>query len=437
MAQDSIEENTSAAAEPQEAGENSERQRSGNANRRPDRNRRSGRRHREQSKDPVSSNSDVTKQPTDSPDTAGEARADKRVDNRERNSGQGGRSDNRSEKRERNDRNERTERSERGERNDRPQRHDRQSSKPSISVVIPLLNEEESLGELVSRLTPVLETETAGRYEVIFIDDGSTDGSYEVLRQLNRRNGKIHCLRFRRNYGKSAALAVGFAQAKNDIVITMDADLQDDPLEIPNLVQKINEGYDLVSGWKKRRKDPLEKRIPSKFFNFVTSTVSGIKLHDFNCGLKAYRREVIKTVQVYGEMHRYIPALAHWEGFRIAELPVTHHARKFGNSKFGFSRYFKGFLDLLTVVFTTRFIKRPLHLFGTLGALFTIAGFSIDLMLSIEWALNQTSLTNRPLMLMGIAFIIVGVQLISIGLVGEMIVKNSLSQAEYSIKERF
>ncbi len=339
---------------------------------------------------------------------------------------------NRPDRRERRDR---SDRPDRGERSFRGERQDR-SSKPSITVVIPLLNEEESLPELVSRLTPVLETESAGRYEVLFIDDGSTDGSWEILRTLHRRNGRIHANRFRRNYGKSAALAVGFAQAKNDIVITMDADLQDDPLEIPNLVAKINEGYDLVSGWKKRRKDPLEKRLPSKFFNYVTSVVSGIKLHDFNCGLKAYRRDVIKTVQVYGEMHRYIPALAYWEGFRITELPVTHHARKFGSSKFGFSRYFKGFLDLLTVVFTTRFIKRPLHLFGTLGSLFTITGFCIDLYLSIEWWLKETSLTNRPLMLMGIAFIIVGVQLISIGLIGEMIVKNSLSHAEYSVKER-
>ncbi len=336
----------------------------------------------------------------------------------------------------RRDRPERSERSERRPQHERQDRRERGSSKPSITVVIPLLNEEESLQELTSRLVPVLETESGGRYEVLYIDDGSSDGSFELIRQLHRRNGRIRGIRFRRNYGKSAALAVGFNEAKNDIVITMDADLQDDPLEIPNLIAALNEGFDLVSGWKKRRKDPLEKRIPSKFFNFVTSTVSGIKLHDFNCGLKAYRRDVIKTVQVYGEMHRYIPALAHWEGFRITELPVTHHARKFGHSKFGFSRYFKGFLDLMTVVFTTRFIKRPLHFFGTLGSLFTISGFCIALMLSIEWWLRQTSLSNRPLMLMAIAFIIVGVQLISIGLIGEMIVKNNLSHAEYSIKER-
>lgn len=307
---------------------------------------------------------------------------------------------------------------------------------PSISVVIPMLNEEESLPELISRLEGVLEKQTRGRYEVIFIDDGSTDTSYEIIRQHNRKNNRIQGIRFRRNYGKSAALAVAFAQARNEVVITMDADLQDDPAEIPNLINKLAEGYDLVSGWKKKRNDPLEKRLPSKFFNAVTSFVSGIKLHDFNCGLKAYRRDVVKTVNIYGEMHRYIPALAFWEGFRIAEIPVQHHARKFGVSKFGFSRYFKGFLDLLTVVFTTRYVKRPLHLFGTLGALFALLGIAIDTVLSIEWFLNQTSLSNRPLLFMGIALIIVGVQLISIGLIGELIVKNNTGTEAYTIKEK-
>ena len=330
----------------------------------------------------------------------------------------------------------RNDRQRRGNRRGRGNRDGRGGGKPSISVVIPLLNEEESLDELTNRLVPVLETESNGRYEILYIDDGSTDSSFEIIRKWNRRNGRIHGIRFRRNNGKSAALAVGFAEAKNDIVITMDADLQDDPLEIPNLIAALNEGYDLVSGWKKRRKDPLEKRLPSKFFNYVTSVVSGVSLHDFNCGLKAYRSDVIKTVQIYGEMHRYIPALAHWEGFSVTEIPVTHHARKFGHSKFGMSRYLKGFLDLLTVVFTTRFIKRPLHLFGGLGALFTLIGLGIDIYLSIEWAMSQTYLTQRPLMLMGVAFIIVGVQLISIGLIGEMIVKNNLSQAEYSVREQ-
>ncbi|MFN8366238.1 MAG: glycosyltransferase [Candidatus Kapaibacterium sp.] len=307
----------------------------------------------------------------------------------------------------------------------------------SISVVIPMLNEEESLPELIDQLEKVLEKASRGRYEVLFIDDGSTDSSFDIVRRYNRKNSRIHGIRFRRNYGKSAALSVAFAAAKNDVVITMDADLQDDPNEIPNLLAKIQEGFDLVSGWKKKRNDPLEKRLPSKFFNFVTSTVSGIKLHDFNCGLKAYRKDVVKTVQVYGEMHRYIPALAHWEGFKVTEIPVQHHARKYGYSKFGFSRYMKGFLDLLTVVFTTRFIKRPLHLFGTLGAFFAIVGFSVDLYLSYEWAFNNVPLSNRPLTLAGVALIIVGVQLISMGLIGEMIVKNSLSNAEYTVKEKF
>lgn len=310
------------------------------------------------------------------------------------------------------------------------------STTPSISVVIPMLNEEESLPELLLQLTPVLEKQTKGRYEVIFIDDGSTDSSFDVVKNANKQNSRIRGTRFRRNYGKSAALSVGFAQARYDVVITMDADLQDDPNEIPRLIEKINEGFDLVSGWKKTRHDPLEKRIPSKFFNYVTSTVSGITLHDFNCGLKAYRRDVVKSVKVYGEMHRYIPALAHWAGFHIAELPVQHHARKYGTSKFGFSRYMKGFLDLLTVLFTTRYIKRPLHLFGTIGALFALVGLSIDVYLSIEWAMGLTVLSNRPLANMGIAFIIVGVQLLSAGLLGEMIVKNNVSNEEYGIKDK-
>lgn len=321
-------------------------------------------------------------------------------------------------------------------RNERGERREQRGGVPSISVVIPMLDEEESLPELIAQLEPVLEKTANGRYEVLFIDDGSNDSSFEIVRQHNRKNGRVRGIRFRRNYGKSAALSVGFEAVRNDYVITMDADLQDDPAEIPNLVAKLNEGYDLVSGWKKKRNDPLEKRLPSKFFNFVTSTVSGVKLHDFNCGLKAYRRDVVKTVRVYGEMHRYIPALAHWEGFRITELPVQHRARKYGNSKFGFSRYMKGFLDLLTVVFTTRFIKRPLHLFGTVGAIFALAGLIIDLYLSFEWAYHNMPLSNRPLTLFGVALIIVGVQLISMGLIGEMIVKNSLSNEEYTVKER-
>lgn len=306
----------------------------------------------------------------------------------------------------------------------------------TITLVIPLLNEEESLSELVRQIDEHCSALRGFDYEILFIDDGSTDGSFEVIHGLHEQNPKVHAIRFRRNQGKSAALAVGFAEAQGDFVITMDADLQDDPSEIPRLMAKLFEGYDLVSGWKKKRYDPIHKTLPSRFFNFVTSRASGVKLHDFNCGLKAYRRDVVKTLKVYGEMHRYLPALAYWEGFRVTEIPVHHHPRKYGYSKFGFSRFFKGFLDLLTVMFTTRYVKRPLHLFGTVGTLLALAGFVMDLYLSVEWALGKTSLSNRPLALFGVALIIVGVQLISIGLIGELIVKNSLKTAEYSIKER-
>jgi glycosyltransferase involved in cell wall biosynthesis len=306
----------------------------------------------------------------------------------------------------------------------------------SISVVIPLLNEEESITELSTQLESVLQRLAPNAWDVIFIDDGSTDGSFNVLQRIHTRNPRFTAIRFRRNYGKSAALAVGFAEATGEFVITMDADLQDDPTELPALISKLEEGYDLVSGWKRKRFDPWHKTLPSKLFNTVTSIMTGIKLHDFNCGLKAYRKEVTDTVQVYGEMHRYIPALAHWEGFRVTEIPVQHHPRKFGVSKFGMSRFLKGFLDLLTVMFTTRYVKRPMHFFGTVGSLFALIGFVTDLYLAIEWALGQTALSNRPLALFGIAMIIVGVQLISIGLVGELIVKNNLERERYSVRER-
>jgi glycosyltransferase involved in cell wall biosynthesis len=309
---------------------------------------------------------------------------------------------------------------------------------PVLSVVIPLYNEEESLPELALQLETEIKKipNIYDKYEVIFIDDGSTDDSFEVIKTIKRRNPRFKAIRFRRNYGKSAALAVGFKEARGILVATMDADLQDDPAELENLVNKLKEGYDLVTGWKKKRHDPISKTIPSKFFNFVTSIVSGIKLHDFNCGLKLYRKEVVQSLNIYGEMHRYIPALAKANGFKIAETPIIHHARRYGKSKFGFSRFIKGFLDLLTFFFTSRYLKRPLHFFGTLGVLMGLAGLGINIYLTVEWYLGKTFLSNRPLALLGIALIIVGVQLVSMGLLGEMIAKNNSVNQQYNIKER-
>lgn len=309
------------------------------------------------------------------------------------------------------------------------------SNKPLISVVIPTYNEEDSLVELSNSLERVLNRETKNNYEVLFIDDGSTDSTFSVMREINKKNQKFRAIRFRRNYGKSAALSVGFKAAKGAVIITMDADLQDDPMEIPNLMSKIREGYDLVSGWKKKRNDPINKTLPSKFFNFVTAKASGLKLHDFNCGLKAYRSEAAKSLDIYGEMHRYLPVLAHWNGFRITEIPVKHHPRKHGKTKFGASRYVKGFLDLLTLLFTSRYLKRPLHFFGTVGTLMGLIGFGIDAWLTVEWIMGETFLSNRPAALLGIALIIVGVQLVSLGLLGEMIVKNFKRDEEYQIRE--
>jgi glycosyltransferase involved in cell wall biosynthesis len=303
-----------------------------------------------------------------------------------------------------------------------------------ISVVIPLYNEEQSLKELADQLKSAL-VRLGGRYELIFVDDGSTDNSFRVLRDLHFRNNRIKVIRFRRNYGKSAALMVGFQRAQGEFVVTMDADLQDDPAEIPNLIRQIKLGYDVVSGWKKKRRDPITKTIPSRFFNSVTAFLTGIKIHDFNCGLKAYRRDVVKSVNVYGELHRYIPALAHWQGYSIGETVVQHRARKYGKTKFGVGRFFRGFLDLVTVLFTTRYISRPLHLFGVWGMVSTFAGLCVDGYLVAEWMAGKTSLGNRPLFLVGLILIIVGIQFVSIGLLGEMITKAQHVERDYSIRE--
>lgn len=306
----------------------------------------------------------------------------------------------------------------------------------SISIVIPAYNEKDSFRELYEKIRQTV-TQHNYRYEIIIVDDGSTDDSARVLRDLRQRDNRIKVIAFRRNYGKSAALSVGFQQAKGDIIISMDADLQDDPAEIPKLINEINKGKDMVSGWKKKRYDPITKTIPSRFFNFVTSKLTGIPLHDFNCGLKAYKKEVLKEINVYGELHRFIPALAHWQGYSIGEVVVQHHKRKYGKTKFGVGRFWKGFLDLLTMFFTTRYMQRPLHLFGFWGLLFTGAGFAIDAYLVVEWILGLTALSNRPLFLGGILLMIVGVQFISIGLIGEMITKSRESKNEYAIKDIF
>ncbi len=303
-----------------------------------------------------------------------------------------------------------------------------------ISVVIPLYNEQDSLRELFNKVKYSLQSLTQ-KFEIIFIDDGSNDNSLKILRDLRGNDNRIKIISFRRNYGKSAALSVGFQNSKGDIIITMDADLQDDPSEIGNLVNEIKKGRDLVSGWKKKRYDPISKTIPSKLFNFVTSKLTGIRLHDFNCGLKAYKKAVIEDINVYGELHRYIPAIAHWKGFSVGEIIVQHHPRKYGKSKYGMGRFWKGLLDLTTMLFTTRYMQRPLHLFGFWGLIFSLAGFLINSWLVVEWMMGLTALGNRPLFLAGVLLMIVGVQFISIGLIGEMITKTQESKKEYSIKE--
>lgn len=314
------------------------------------------------------------------------------------------------------------------------------SSSPSsteelyLSLVVPLFNEEDSLEELVQQITETMRP-ISDAWEILFVDDGSTDRSSDRILELRTRDPRVKLIRFRRNYGKSAALAVGFEHASGAYVITMDADLQDDPREIPRLIAAIDSGYDMVSGWKRKRYDPFSKTIPSRFFNFVTSKMSGIPIHDFNCGLKGYKREVVKSVHVYGEMHRYIPVLAKMTGFSCTEIVVQHHPRKHGKTKFGMSRFFKGFLDLLTVIFTSRYTQRPLHVFGTVGAFMLFTGLLINLWLTVEWLLGHP-VSNRPILLLGILLMLVGVQLISTGLLAEMVAKRDDSTTEYTIREK-
>ena len=303
-----------------------------------------------------------------------------------------------------------------------------------ISIVIPLYNEEESLKPLASTIRSVM-SEFYPNFEVIFVDDGSTDNSLGVLKEISRKDQRYHYISLQKNFGKSAALQVGFKNAKGEVVITMDADLQDDPREIPNLVKKLDEGYFLVSGWKKKRYDPFIKVVSSRFFNWVTSVFSGMKLHDFNCGLKAYRKPVVENIKLYGELHRFIPVLAKWSGYSVSEIAVHHHPRKYGKTKFGTSRFFKGFFDLLTVTFITRYIKRPMHLFGTMGAISIATGIGVNAYLSYEWLYNNVALSNRPLLLLGVLLMIVGVQFFLSGILGEMMVHNNQNDKEYPVKD--
>ena len=310
---------------------------------------------------------------------------------------------------------------------------------PDISVVVPLLNEEESLPELCAWIKKVMDEEGFS-YEIILVNDGSTDDSWEVIKKLGEENPSIKGVSLNRNYGKSAALNTGFKAVKGKVVITMDADLQDSPDEIPELYQMItDQKFDLVSGWKKNRKDPLSKTIPTKLYNAVTRLLSGIKLHDFNCGLKAYNSKVVKSIEVYGEMHRYIPVMAKWAGYKkIGEKVVIHRERKYGKTKFGLERFIYGLLDLLSITFVTRYRRRPMHFFGSLGILSFLIGVVIAMILIIDQFFfldpNQSLVTDRPLFYLSLVAVVIGAQMFLAGFIGEMITTNSHT-ADYVIAD--
>jgi len=307
----------------------------------------------------------------------------------------------------------------------------------NISIVVPLYNEEESLPELSEWIVRVMN-ENQFTYEIVFVDDGSNDGSWKVIESLAKTNPNIKGLKFRRNYGKSAALNCGFELVQGEVVITMDADLQDSPDEIPGLFKMIKEqNLDIVSGWKKKRYDPITKTIPTKVYNWAARRMSKIKLHDFNCGLKAYRIDVIKSIEVYGEMHRYIPVIAKWAGFRnIGEKVVIHQKRKYGKTKFGFERFINGFLDLLTISFIGKFGKRPMHIFGLIGTLLFLIGFGIAVYLTYaKFVWLQYRMTDRPLFYFGLLSIILGTQLFLAGFIAEMLSRSSSERNKYLIEK--
>jgi glycosyltransferase involved in cell wall biosynthesis len=294
----------------------------------------------------------------------------------------------------------------------------------SITILIPVMNEEGNLDELYARLHAELDR-IGLPWEIVFVDDGSHDSTWEIVNRLSRADNRVIGVRHRRNFGKARALANGFRVSQGDIVVTMDGDLQDDPAELPNFLAKLDEGYDLVSGWKQRRQDPLGKTAPSKVFNWTVRTSTGVPLHDFNCGFKAYRHDVTSTIRLYGELHRFTPVLAYAEGFRIAEIPVRHHARKWGSSKYGWSRLTKGFLDLLTVIFLTQYRQRPMHLFGLPGLLSMLLGVLAGLWLLVEKFVFDEAIGTRPLLMLSVLLVVIGAQFFALGLLGEFLAHGS------------
>lgn len=302
-----------------------------------------------------------------------------------------------------------------------------------LSIVVPCYNEQESLPELFEKLEAVV-ARMGCEAEYIFVDDGSTDRTVAVLRTLAERSPRVNLISFRRNYGKSAALTAGFRAASGDCVVTIDADLQDDPEEIPNLLRRIDGGADLVSGWKANRQDPVSKTLPSRVFNAVVRAATGLKLHDFNCGLKMYRRDVTDAINVYGELHRFIPALAAWEGFRVDEIPVKHYKRKYGHSKYGARRFLNGFFDLITTMFVTRRALNPLHFFGRIAVVLFVVGLIPQLYFLFEWLAGE-GIRVRPVMLLGFVLIIVAIQIASIGLLAELITARGARDTVYAFKE--
>ena len=295
------------------------------------------------------------------------------------------------------------------------------SSVPEISVIIPVYNENESLPILYERLVKVL-TSIGMRWEIVFVDDGSTDGTSQTLKKLQEQDAQVVVVAQRRNFGKSQALTAGFEVARGDILITMDGDLQDEPSEIPILLAKLNEGYDVVTGWKKERQDPLSKRIPSRIANRTTALMTGLNLNDMNSGFKIYRHDCIQRITLYGDLHRYVPVLAHYAGFKVTEVPVVHHKRQFGKSKYGVGRLMRGGLDLITVLFLNQYSRRPLHLFGGAGAILLFIGFLINLSLTIQWFGGAHNLSDRPLLTLGVLLMLMGIQLLTMGLLAELLV---------------